>query len=108
MNLDQQVRQVTQEPTEGVVDALSAGVGRDLGGQTCQQPAEGLRSVALQREEVLQLADHPLYDLALSRRPTAIALRPCPAGVLVRGGGHQSPVLPKPAPLPLDPCDPFV
>jgi hypothetical protein len=59
MDLDQQVRQVTQGPTEGVVHALSAGVGRDLGGQTCQQPAEGLRSVALQAEKVLELADHP-------------------------------------------------
>src|SRR5215203_7050812 len=103
MNLDQQVRQVTHRPTEGIVDALSAGVCRDLGRQTCQKPAEGLRSVALQAEKVLKLADHPLYDLALSRRPTAIFLRPCPARVLVRGGGHQSPVDLQPAPLPLHP-----
>jgi hypothetical protein len=54
MNLDQQVHQVTQGPTEGVVHALSAGVGRDLGSQTCQQPAEGLRSVVLQAEKVLE------------------------------------------------------
>src|SRR5215216_6515789 len=108
MNLDQQVCQVTQGPTEGVVHPLSAGVGGDLGGQTCQQPAEGLRSVALQAEEVLQLADNPLDDLALSRRPSAILLRPCPAGVLVRGSGHYRPVLLKPAPLPLHPRKPFV
>jgi hypothetical protein len=54
MNLDQQVRQVTQGPAEGVVDPLGAGVGRDLGGQTCQQPLKGLGAVALQREEVLE------------------------------------------------------
>jgi hypothetical protein len=108
MNLDQQVRQLTQRPTEGVVHALSAGVGRDLGGQTCQKPGEGLRSVTLQREEVLQLADHPFYDLALSRRPPAIGLRPCPARVLVGGGGHQSPVDLLPATRPLDPRETFV
>jgi hypothetical protein len=45
---------------------LSAGVGCDLGSQTYQQPTERLRSVALQAEEVLELADHPLDDLALS------------------------------------------
>jgi hypothetical protein len=66
MDLDQQVRQVAQGSAEGVVDPLSAGVGRNLGRQTRQQPAEGLRPMALQAEEVLQLADHPLYDLALS------------------------------------------
>ena len=66
MDLDQQVRQVAQGPTEGVVDPLSAGVGRDLGGQTRQQPAQRLRPVALQAEEVLQLVDNPLDDLALS------------------------------------------
>jgi hypothetical protein len=66
MDLDQQVRQVAQGSAEGVVDPLSAGVGRNLGRQTRQQPAEGLRPMALQAEEVLQLADHPLYDLALA------------------------------------------
>src|SRR5215210_2850573 len=101
MNLDQQVRQVTQGPTEGLVHTLSAGVGRDLGSQTCQKPAQRLRAVTLQAEKVLQLADHPLYDLPLSRCPLPIGLRPCPPRVLVRGGGHQSPVLLKPAPLPL-------
>src|ERR671929_1368588 len=101
MNLDQQISQVTQGPTEGVVDALSAGVGRDLGGQTCQQPAEGLRSVALQAEKVLELADNPLYDLALSRRPPAIGLRPCPVRVLVGGGRNQRPVDLQPTTLPL-------
>jgi hypothetical protein len=54
MDLDQQVRQVAQGSAEGVVDPLSAGVGRNLGRQTRQQPAEGLRPMALQREEVLE------------------------------------------------------
>src|ERR687889_1148031 len=64
--------------------------------------------MALHTEEVLQLADHPFYDLTLAGRPTTIGLRPRPAGVLVRGGGHQSPILLQPAPLPLHPRKPFV
>jgi hypothetical protein len=108
MDLDQQVRQVAQGSAEEVVDPLSAGVSRDLGGQTCQQPAEGLRPVALQAEKVLELADHALDDLALSRRPPAILLRPCPPRVVLRGGRHQRPVLLQPAPLPLHPREPFV
>ena len=66
MDLDQQVSQVAQGSAEGVVDPSSAGVGRDLGRQRRQQPAQRLRPVALQAEEVLQLADHTLYDLALA------------------------------------------
>jgi hypothetical protein len=66
MNLDQQVRQVTKGPTEGVVDPLSAGVGRHLGGQTCQQPSQRLGAVALQAEKVLELAYDPLDDLAFA------------------------------------------
>jgi hypothetical protein len=54
--LDQQVRQMTQRSAEGVVDPLCAGVGHDLGGQTPQQPSQRLGTVALQREEVLELA----------------------------------------------------
>ena len=64
--LNQQVRQVAQRSAEGVVDALGAGVGHDLGGQTRQQPAQRLRAVTLQAEEVLELADNPLDDLALA------------------------------------------
>jgi hypothetical protein len=106
MNLDQQVRQLTQRPTEGVVHALSAGVGRDLGGQTCQQPGEGLRSMTLQREEVLeswQITPSTIWRFPSEASPTAIGLRPCPARVLVGGGGHQSPEDLQPAPLPLHP-----
>ena len=64
--LDEQVRQMSERSAEGVVDPLSTGVGRDLGGQASQQPTQRLGPVALQREEVLQLADHPLDDLALA------------------------------------------
>ncbi len=90
--LDQQVRQMAQRSAEGVVDPLAAGVRRDLGGQANQQPAQCLGPVALQAKEVLELADHPLDDLALARRPPAIRLRPGPAVVVLRGGCHQSPV----------------
>jgi len=57
---------VAQRSTLGVVDPLSTGICCNLGRQTRQQPGEGLGSVTLQREEVLQLADHPLDDLALA------------------------------------------
>jgi hypothetical protein len=101
--LDQQVCQVAERSTEGIVDPLSTGVCGNLGCQARQQPAEGLGAVALQREEVLQLADHPLDDLALAGGPSPIGFRPCPAAVVVRGGGHQSPVALQPVSLPLDP-----
>src|SRR5215208_4992204 len=106
--LDQQVRQVTKRSAQRSVDSLGAGIRCDLGRQARQQPAQRLRPMALHAEEVLQLADHPFYDLALAGRPTTIGLRPRPAGVVVRGGGHQSPVLLQPAPLPLHPRKPFV
>jgi hypothetical protein len=64
--LDQQVCQVAQRSTEGVVDPLCAGVGANLGSEARQQATEGLGSVTLHREEVLQLADRPLDDLALA------------------------------------------
>jgi hypothetical protein len=64
--LDQQVRQVTKRPAERSVDSLDAGIRRDLGRQARQQPAQRLRPMALHTEEVLQLADHPFYDLALA------------------------------------------
>jgi hypothetical protein len=57
---------VAQRSSEGVVDALAASVRCDLGRQTSQQPAERLRTVTLHREEILELADHPLDDLALA------------------------------------------
>jgi hypothetical protein len=102
MDLDQQVRQLAQGSAEGVVDPLGAGVGRDLGRQPRQQPSQRLGPVALQGEEILELAYNPFYDLALARCPPTIRLRPRPAGIVVRGGGHQRPVFLKPAPLPLE------
>ena len=70
--LDEQVRQMSQRSAERVVDPLSTGVSRDLGGQASQQPTQRLRPVALQAEEVLELADHPLDDLPLTCGPSAI------------------------------------
>jgi hypothetical protein len=104
MDLDQQIRQVAQGSAEGVVDPLSAGVGRNLGRQTRQQPYQRLGPVALQGEEILQLPDHALDDLPLARSPASVGLRPSPAGIVVGGGGHQRPVFLKPAPLPLEAC----
>src|SRR5919112_1433986 len=100
--LHEQIRQMSQRSAEGVVDPLSTGIGRDLGRQTSQQPSQRLRPVVLQAEEVLELADYPLDDLALACGPSAIRFRPSPAGVVLRGGRHQRPVDLLPAPLPLD------
>src|SRR5215207_9475918 len=74
--LDQEVYQVAHRATKGIVDSLSAGVGRDLGRQASQQPLKSLRPVALQREEVLELVNHSFDDLALARGPAPIGLRP--------------------------------
>jgi hypothetical protein len=71
--LDQQVRQVAQRSAEEVVHPLSARVRRDLGGQTRKQPSQRLGPMALQSEEVLELADEtPSDDLALGRGPAPI------------------------------------
>jgi hypothetical protein len=100
--LDEQVRQMSQRSAERVVDPLSTGVSRDLGGQASQQPTQCLRPVALQAEEVLELADHPLYDLALACGPSAILFRPGPARVVLRGRRDERPIYLQPASLPLD------
>src|SRR5215218_5365407 len=100
-DLDQKVRQVTQRSPEGTVDPLGAGVGCDFGGQSCQQPSQGLGSVAFEPEEILELPDHPFHDLALAGGPAPIGLRPSPAGVVLRGGRHQRPVALQPVALPL-------
>src|SRR5215208_2723814 len=84
--LYEQIRQVAQRSAERVVDLLCAGVGHNLGSQTPQQPSQRLRTMTLQREEVLELAYDPFYDLALARGPAPIGLRPRPAGVVFRGG----------------------
>src|ERR671911_3102756 len=64
--------------------------------------------MALQSVEVLELTDHPLDDLSLARGPAAIRFRPCSAGVVLRGSGHQSLVVLQPVPFPLHSCEPFV
>src|SRR5215216_5845264 len=100
-DLDQKVRQVTQRSAEGTVDPLSAGVGRDFGGQSCQQPSQGLGSVAFEPEEILELPDHPFHYLALAGGPAPIGLRPSPAGAVLRGGRNKRPVALQPVALPL-------
>ena len=57
---------MAQRATKGAVEPLSAGVGRDLGRHSRQQPAQSLGAVAFQREEVLELVDHSLDDLAFA------------------------------------------
>src|SRR5215208_137640 len=106
--LYEQIRQVAQRSAERVVDLLCAGVGRDLGGQARQQPSQRLRTMTLQREEVLELAYDPFYDLALARGPAPIGLRPRPAGVVLRGGRNERSVKLHPQPLPLEPREALV
>jgi hypothetical protein len=83
--LDQQIRQVAQRSAEGVVDPLAAGVRGDLCPQTSQQPAEGLRPVALQREESLSWPITPsmIWRLPEAHRRSAFdhALRESSYGV---------------------------
>jgi hypothetical protein len=79
---DQQVGQTAQRATELGVEALSAGVGANLRCQASQEPFEGLRPVALQEEEVLELVYDPLDNLPLSRRPQPSGGVPRPLGVL--------------------------
>ena len=61
-------------PPESGVERLPAGVGRHLGREPGEQPAqEGFRAVALQGELVLWLPDYPLDGLAFARRPPAVS-----------------------------------
>src|SRR5918995_6560553 len=69
---DQKVDQVAQRSPELVVEPLSASVGHHLGRQAGQKTTQRLGPVALQSEEVLELADDPFYDLALARGPAPI------------------------------------
>src|SRR5215210_5425389 len=98
--LDQQVHQMARRATKRVVYPLGASVGRNLSRHSRQQTSQRLGAVALQAEEVLELVDHPLDDLALARRPAPIHPRPCPVGVVFRGGCDECPVKLHPAPLP--------
>jgi hypothetical protein len=49
-----------------------------------------------------------IWRLPSEACPSPIGLRPCPAGVVLRGGSHQSPVALQPVPLPLDPREALV
>jgi hypothetical protein len=96
--LDQQVRQVTQRSAERSVDRLCAGVGRDLGGQSPQQPSQRLGAVAPQSEDVVQLADKTpsmIWRLPSEASPPTIGLRPRPAGVVVGGVPPPAPRIPE-------------
>ncbi len=73
---DQQAGQSTQRSSRVRVKDLAAGVGGDLGGQPSEQPAERLGAVALQPQEVLELAYDALDQLPLTGRPTPVPLGP--------------------------------
>ncbi len=82
------------------VKDLAAGVGGDLGGQPSEQPAERLGAVALQPQEVLELAYDALDQLPLTGRPTPVPLGPSAAAGALRRCGHQSAMYLEPTPLP--------
>ncbi len=69
---NQQIGQMAQRPPEQGVEPLPASIGGHLRGEARQQPAQGLRPVSLQAEEVLELPDHAFDDLPLARRPAAL------------------------------------
>lgn len=73
---------------ESVVEHLSDGIGGYLRRQPGKQTSEGLRAVALQGENVLELVYDALDELPLSRRPLPGLLRPRPPGALLRSGGN--------------------
>ena len=73
--------------SEPVVEHLPAGVSSYLRCQTSQQSAQGLGPVVLQPEIVLELPDHPLYELPLASGLPAGLLRPRPLGALLWGSG---------------------
>ena len=90
---DQEIGQIAQRSTEFAIEILSASVGDDLGRQTSQKPAQGLRTVTLQKELIFELVYDPFDDLTLARSPQTIRLRPRPFGVVLRGSRHQSSTL---------------
>ena len=106
-DLDQEICQLTQRSAEGVVDPLSAGVGRDLGRQTRQQPSERFGAVALQAKKSLSW---PITPSMICACPRPIADRPSSTP-----GGSRRTVWPPPAPrrppasaAPTHPRKPFV
>jgi hypothetical protein len=64
--------------------------------------------VAFEPEEILELSDHPFYDLAFARGPTAIGLRPRPPVAVLGGRRNERPVNLQPVALPLDPGEALV
>jgi hypothetical protein len=73
----EQVRQVAQRSAQRVVDPLGAGVGRNLGGQACQQLFQRLGAVALQRGEVSDAAGaRPKAVITPSGSTTSATLKP--------------------------------
>jgi len=63
---DQEIGQMAQRTTKFAVEVLPACVRCDLGRKARQEAPEGLRPVALQEEEILELVYDPLDDLALA------------------------------------------
>ena len=63
---DQEIGQMAQRTTKFTVEVLPACVRCDLGRKARQEAPEGLRPVALQEEEILELVYDPLDDLALA------------------------------------------
>jgi hypothetical protein len=107
--LYKQVRQVAQRSAEGVVNPLSAGVCRNLGRQARQQPSQRLGAVALQTEEVLELADvTPSMIWRLPEAQRLFGLRPRSAGIVLGGGRNQRSVDLHPKALPLYPREALV
>ena len=74
--LDQEIGQMTQRTTEFAVEVLPARVRCDLGRKTRQEAIEGLRAVALQEEDILELVYDPLDDLTLATSPSPCSLLP--------------------------------
>jgi hypothetical protein len=102
--LYEQVRQVAQRSAKEVVHPLGARVRRDLGGQTRKQASQRLGPMALQSEEVLELADEtPSMIWRLPEAQRLFGLRPRPAGIVLGGGRNQRSVDLHPKVLPLYP-----
>src|SRR5215212_12171619 len=107
--LDQQVRQVTKGPSEALTRWAQVYAATLAVRRASSPPNVFARWRSTQKKSFSwQITPSMVWRLPSEASPPTIGLRPCPAGVLVWGGGHQRPVLPKPAPLPLDPPKPFV
>jgi len=63
--------------------------------------------VTLQTEIILQLPDHPLYELPFAGSPGAGGCGPCPLGAVMRRRRHEGPVPLQPVLLPSHGRDPL-